>query len=66
LATAPELVAAWKERGVLALAIAPALVRVVTHLDVDEAAVRRAVALLQESVDALRRGLRPVAQEAAY
>ncbi len=66
LASAPELVAAWKERGVLALAMAATQVRVVTHLDVDEAAVRRAVVLLQETLDALRRGLRPVEQGAAY
>jgi hypothetical protein len=38
----------------------------VTHLDVDEAGVRRAISILREATDALRRGLKPVAQEAAY
>jgi threonine aldolase len=66
LASAPELVAAWKERGVLALAIGGAQVRAVTHLDVDETAVRRAVAILRETAAALRRGHKPVEQGAAY
>lgn len=66
LGTAPELVAALKERGVLALAINNALVRMVTHLDVDEEAVRSAAAILVETADALRSGHRPVETGAAY
>jgi threonine aldolase len=66
LASAPELVAAWKERGVLTLAIGGTQVRAVTHLDVNETAVRRAAELLRETADALRRGLKPVEQGEAY
>ncbi|MBW3598570.1 MAG: low-specificity L-threonine aldolase [Planctomycetes bacterium] len=66
LASAPELVATLKERGVLTLAIGGLQVRMVTHLDVDESAVRRAVELLRESADALRQGHRPAETGAAY
>ena len=46
--------------------VASAQVRVVAHLDVDETSVRRAVELLRETTDALRRGVRPLETGAAY
>ena len=44
---APSLVAAMRERGVLASAIGPNSIRLVTHRDVDTAACRRAAEAIQ-------------------
>lgn len=45
---APAYVAALKERGVLASAIGPHAVRVVTHFDVDRAACERAAVIMND------------------
>jgi threonine aldolase len=66
LASAPEMAAALHERGVLVLAFSATQIRAVTHLDVDETSVRRAVDILRQTTDALRRGVRPMTQGAAY
>jgi threonine aldolase len=50
-ADAPTVVARARERGVLVVAFGPRTMRVVTHLDVDAAACRRAAAVLVESFD---------------
>ena len=47
-ATAKSVVSQLAERGILALAVGPQLVRFVTHLDVDQADCRRAAQVLQE------------------
>jgi threonine aldolase len=65
LGTGAELVTAWKERGVSALAIG-GQVRAVTHLDVNTSEVRRAAEILRDTTSALRRGVRPVQQGDAY
>jgi len=57
-ATAAACVAALRDAGVLVLAMGPAHVRAVTHLDVDRAAVERAAAVIRRIARA-RRG--PVA-----
>ncbi len=44
--TAPEIVEGWKNAGVLALAIDDAQVRAVTHYDVDQAGIERALMVL--------------------
>ena len=44
--TAPEVAAAAAERGVLVSAFGPRALRLVTHLDVDDAAAQRAAAVL--------------------
>ncbi|MCB0763335.1 MAG: GntG family PLP-dependent aldolase [Flavobacteriales bacterium] len=45
---AAALCAALKEKGILALAIAPQQIRMITHLDVDDAAIDRTTATLQD------------------
>lgn len=49
---APALVAAAREKGVLIGAIGPRLARLITHLDVDDAAVDRAAGVLVTLLDA--------------
>ena len=44
-----KLLAHLEERGVLAHAIAPGMVRFVTHHDVDDAGVARAIAALEST-----------------
>jgi threonine aldolase len=44
-----KLLAHLEGRGVLAHAIAPGIVRFVTHLDVDDAGVTRAIAALEDA-----------------
>ena len=67
LGTAPEVVAALQEKGVLVLAIGPDKVRAVTHLDVDEAGVRRGAEAIGEAAAELAAGKRPPAHDiAAY
>jgi threonine aldolase len=46
--TAKEFVSAARERGVLMLAVAPQVVRAVTHLDVSRADIERAGSVVQE------------------
>jgi threonine aldolase len=46
--TAKEFVAAARERGVLVLAVAPQVVRAVTHLDVSRTDIERAGNVIQE------------------
>ena len=46
--TAAEFSRQLKERGVLMNATSPTMIRAVTHLDVDSAAVDRAVEILAE------------------
>jgi len=53
--TAPELSAKLKERGVLANAVDPKQMRMVTHYDVSEDDVERAVRVLQEVFAAARK-----------
>jgi threonine aldolase len=65
LGSAADFVAALAAAGVLMLAIAPAKVRAVTHLDVNEAAVRRAAAVISEVAGRLAEGHRPAAQHVA-
>ena len=43
-----------KERGVLANAISPQAMRMVTHYDVDEAGIERAVAAMDQIVQAAK------------
>ena len=50
--TAPELSQRLKARGVLANAIAPGAMRLVTHLDVNRAACLAAAQILAEEIDA--------------
>jgi threonine aldolase len=50
--TAPRLEAALRERGVGVVAVGPARVRAVTHLDVDDAGIARAVDAFQTAVTA--------------
>lgn len=45
--TAPALVAALREKGVLAYAIAPTQVRLVTHLDINEAMVNKTISIFR-------------------
>jgi threonine aldolase len=54
LGTAADMVGALRERGVLVLATSPVKIRAVTHLDVDEAQVRRAGQIIQEVADQMR------------
>lgn len=51
------LVAALERRGVLASAVGPHSVRLVTHRDVDRAACTRAAAILQEEIEAWAEGV---------
>ena len=55
LGSAAEFCALLKERGLLVLPVAAQSVRAVTHLDVDNAAVQRAAAILEETADELRK-----------
>lgn len=55
LGTAAQLAAAFQEAGVLVLAFGPAKIRAVTHLDVNEADVRRAGQIVREVVERRRR-----------
>ena len=48
---APVLAEAAKGRGVLVSQVSPTRVRLVTHLDVDEAGIDRAAAVLTELLD---------------
>jgi threonine aldolase len=50
--TAAELVARLKARGILASAVGPATIRLVTHLDVDRAACVAAAGALTEEIEA--------------
>ncbi|HTU27679.1 MAG TPA: GntG family PLP-dependent aldolase [Pirellulales bacterium] len=54
LASATEFCALLNERGLLVLPVGQRLVRAVTHLDVDAAAVRRAGEIIATSVDEFR------------
>jgi threonine aldolase len=56
LATAAQLAAALQESGVLVLAIGPAKIRAVTHLDVTETDVRRAGEIIHQTAARCRRG----------
>lgn len=51
---ATEISAQLKERGVLANAISPQAMRMVTHYDVDEAGIERAVAAMDQIVQAAK------------
>jgi len=53
--TAPELSARLKERGVLANAVDPKTMRMVTHYDVSEEEIERALRVLQEVFAAARK-----------
>jgi len=67
LGTAAQFVAELKTQGVLALAISPQQVRLVTHLDVTEAQCRRASEAILHTAQRLARGQRtPAALEPAY
>jgi acetylornithine/succinyldiaminopimelate/putrescine aminotransferase len=67
LGTAAQFVAELKTQGVLALAISPQQVRLVTHLDVTEAQCRRASEAILHTAQRLTRGQRtPAALEPAY
>lgn len=59
LGTAADVVAFLTTEGVLSLAITPTKVRMVTHLDVEEAAVRKAAELLKSTVGRLASGEKP-------
>jgi len=65
LATAAEFVSALAAQGVWTLAIDRDRIRAVTHLDVDEAGVRRAAELIPQIADQLAQGIRPTHQTAA-
>jgi threonine aldolase len=54
LGTAADMVGALRERGVLVLATSPVKIRAVTHLDVDEAQVRRAGQIIQEVAEQMQ------------
>lgn len=67
LGNAAEFATALKEAGVLCLAIAPTMIRVVTHLDVTRDDCQRAATLLAETAEQMSRGTRPRAvTEVAY
>ncbi|MFB3127252.1 MAG: low specificity L-threonine aldolase, partial [Candidatus Acidiferrales bacterium] len=51
---ATEISAQLKERGVLASAISPQAMRMVTHYDVSEAGIERAVAAMDQIVQAAK------------
>lgn len=59
LGSAADLVAGLEEQGVLALAIGPSLVRMVTHLDVNEADCRQAADVIRDVAKQLSSGRRP-------
>ena len=51
---ATEISAQLKERGMLANAISPQAMRMVTHYDVSEAGIERAVAAMDQIVQAAK------------
>ncbi|MDA1054512.1 MAG: GntG family PLP-dependent aldolase [Planctomycetota bacterium] len=59
LGTAAEFVTGLQQEGVLALAITPTRVRAVTHLDVDESAMRRAAEVISLVAERLASGVKP-------
>ena len=59
LGTAAEFVTMLQQAGVLTLAITPTRVRAVTHLDVDESAVRRAAEVIPQVAERLASGVKP-------
>jgi len=59
LGTAADFVAGLQHEGVLTLAITPTRVRAVTHLDVDEAAMRRAAEVIAQVAERLASGIKP-------
>ncbi len=65
LGSAADFVAALREQDVWVLAIGPDKVRAVTHLDVDEAGVRRAAEIIPPAAAALAAGARPTAHDVA-
>jgi threonine aldolase len=67
LGTAAELAAELKEQGLLCFAIGPAQVRLVTHLDVNQAQCITAAELIQSTAAAMAQGTRKAKLvEAAY
>ena len=67
LGTAAEFAAELKEQSVLCFGIGPALVRLVTHLDVTAAQCTKAAELIQATAAAMARGKRTAKEvEAAY
>jgi threonine aldolase len=62
LASAADVVSTLAAQGVLTLAIAPNKIRAVTHLDVDEAGVRYAAAVIPEVAARLAAGESPSRQ----
>lgn len=54
-ARAADMLARLKTHGILATAVGPDAIRLVTHLDVDQAACAKAAQALTEEVEALRR-----------
>jgi threonine aldolase len=54
LGTAADIVESLRQRGVLVLATSSTKIRAVTHLDVDEAQVRRAGQIIQQVAEQLR------------
>jgi threonine aldolase len=63
LGMAADFVAALQNEDVLALAVGPSRLRLVTHLDVDEAGVRRAAEVIPQVAERLAAGERPVARD---
>lgn len=59
LGTAADLVTMLQQEGVLTLAITPTRVRAVTHLDVDQAAMRRAAEVVSWAAEQLATGVKP-------
>ena len=51
---ASEFVQRWQDKGVLASAIGPTRIRVVTHRDLSDADIERAVATAKEVIDEIR------------
>ena len=67
LGSAAEFAAELKAAGVLSLAISPAQVRMVTHLDVTEAQCAQAAKIIRETADRLAGGKKTAKQlEPAY
>ena len=65
LCSAPGFVAALESKGVLALAVGPQRVRVVTHLDVSAEAVERAAKIIGETATAAKQGTLEIVGEGA-
>ena len=57
--SAADFVAALQNEGVLTLAVGPTRIRMVTHLDVDEAGVRRAAEIIPQVAERLAAGEKP-------